>query len=204
LLGWSSGGELALETARLLQGRAQVEFLGLVDVFESVPFHPRQPLDAATRDRAQPLLEHWLARSAMATQWRGLFALMDARERDALAEYVLAHDGQLPCDGPDLLSREFEQWALLDKRLKAARHVLEPLAIPAHVWQAEDSLTRSERLRDWNRLVEVVEQRCVAGAHHLDIVRHPGFMADLAQALKALESGRRSEVAKFAEATSVF
>lgn len=65
-------------------------------------------------------------------------------------------------------------------------------------------LTRSERLRDWNGLVEVVEQRCVAGAHHLDIVRHPGFMAELAQALKALESGRRPEVAKFAEATSVF
>ncbi|MET3717904.1 amino acid adenylation domain-containing protein [Pseudomonas sp. PvP001] len=204
LLGWSSGGELALETARLLQGRAQVEFLGLVDVFESVPFHPRQPLDAGTRDRAQPLLEHWLARSAMATQWRGLFALMDARERDALAEHVLAHEGQLPCDGPDLLSREFEQWALLDKRLKAARHVLEPLVIAAHVWQAEDSLTRSERLRDWNGLVEVVEQRCVAGAHHLDIVRHPGFMVDLAQALKTLERGKRPEVAKFAEATSVF
>ncbi|MBD1590130.1 non-ribosomal peptide synthetase [Pseudomonas typographi] len=204
LLGWSSGGELALETARLLQGRAQVDLLCLVDVFESVPFHPRQPLDEARRAQAQPLLESWLGRSAMAAQWRGLFALMDDRERDALAEHVLAHDGQLPSDGPDLLSQEFEQWALLDKRLKAARQVHAPLAIDAHVWQAAHSLTRSERLRDWNALVNVVEQCCVAGAHHLDIIRHPGFMADLAQALAALEAGKRPEGAKFAEAASVF
>ncbi|WP_426140883.1 amino acid adenylation domain-containing protein [Pseudomonas sp. DWP3-1-2] len=204
LLGWSSGGELALETARLLQGRAQVDFLGLVDVFESVPFHPQQQLDEGTRAQAQPLLESWLARSAMAARWRGLFALMDDRERDALAEHVLAHGGQLPCDGPDLLSREFEQWALLDKRLKAARHGHAPLAINAHVWQADDSLTRSERLRDWRALVNVVQQHCVADAHHLDIIRHPGFMADLAQALAALEAGKRPEGAKFVEAASVF
>jgi len=204
LLGWSSGGELALETARLLQGRAEVDFLGLVDVFESVPFHPRQSLDATAHAQAQPLLESWLARSAMAAQWRGLFALMDEREREALAEHVLAHDGQLPSDGPDLLSREFEQWALLDKRLKAARHVHAPLAIDAHVWQAADSLTRSERLRDWDALVNVVEQRCIAGAHHLDIIRHPAFMTDLAQALSALEAVKRPEGAKLADAASVF
>ncbi|OPA88670.1 non-ribosomal peptide synthetase [Pseudomonas fluorescens] len=204
LLGWSSGGELALETARLLQGRAHVDFLGLVDVFESVPFHPQQPLDKAARAQAQPLLESWLARSAMAAQWRGLFALMDDFERDALAGYVLACDGQLPCDGPDLLSREFEQWALLDKRLKAARQVHAPLAIDAHVWQADDSLTRSERLRDWSALVNVVEQHCVANAHHLDIIRHPQFMAELARALAALEAGKRAEGAGLAKAASVF
>ena len=204
MLGWSSGGELALETARLLQGRAQVDVLCLVDVFESVPFHPRQPLDKAARAQAQPLLDSWLARSTMAAQWRGLFALMDDHERDALAEHVLACDGQLPSDGPDLLSREFEQWALLDKRLKAARHVHAPLAIDAHVWQAADSLTRSERLRDWSTLVNVVEQRCVADAHHLDIIRHPGFMTDLARSLAALESAKRPEGAKFAKAASVF
>ena len=204
LLGWSSGGELALETARLLQGRAQVEFLGLVDVFESVPFHPRQALDEGAHARAQPLLESWLARSAMARQWRQLFALMDERERDALTEHVLAHDGQLPSDGPDLLSREFEQWALLDKRLKAARHVHVPLPVAAHVWQAADSLTRSERLRDWSALVEVIEHSCVADAHHLDIIRHPVFMADFARALAALELNGQAEGVKFAEAASVF
>ena len=204
LLGWSSGGELALETARLLQGRAQVDFLGLVDVFESVPFHPRQIPDEAARARAQPLLDSWLARSAMALEWRQLFALMDERERDALTEHVLAHDGQLPSDGPDLLSREFEQWALLDKRLKAARHVHAPVPVAAHVWQAADSLTRSERLRDWSALVQVIEQRCVAGAQHLDIIRHPVFMADLARALAALDVNRQPEGVKFAEAASVF
>lgn len=204
LLGWSSGGELALETARLLQGRAQVDFLGLVDVFESVPFHPQQALDAAAHAQAQPLLDSWLARSAMAAQWRGLFALMDEREREALTEHVLAHAGQLPSDGPDLLSREFEQWALLDKRLKAARHVHAPLAMDAHVWQAADSLTRSERLRDWNALVNVVAQRCIAGAQHLDIIRHPVFLHELAQALAALEPAKRAEGAKFVDAASVF
>lgn len=203
LLGWSSGGELALETARLLQGRAEVAFLGLVDVFESVPFHPRQALDEVARAQAQPLLDSWLARSSMAAQWRALFALMDDRERDALAEHALAHEGQLPIDGPELLSREFEQWALLDKRLKAARHVHDPLAIDAYVWQAADSLTRTERLRDWHALVNVVRQRCVAGAHHLDIIRHPGFMVDLAQALAALEAGIQPDAAKFVESASV-
>ena len=74
----------------------------------------------------------------------------------------------------------------------------------AHVWQAADSLTRSERLRDWSALVQVIEQRCVAGAQHLDIIRHPVFMADLARALAALDVNRQPEGVKFAEAASVF
>ena len=188
LLGWSSGGDLAFETAHRLKGRVNVEFLGLVDVFESVDFRTdRRPAPEA-RQRAAALLEQWLGRSAMAAQWRSLFALMDESERVALGEHVLAHADGLPVDGPDLTSREFELWAMLDKRLRAARYQYRPLDLPVHVWQAEGSLSRPERLRDWSLLAPVAALARVPGATHLDIIHAPDFQSGVRDALRRVDA----------------
>jgi amino acid adenylation domain-containing protein len=188
LLGWSSGGDLAFETAHRLKGRVSVEFLGLVDVFESVDFRTDRRPAGEARQRAVALLEQWLGRSAMAVQWQSLFALMDESERAALDEHVLAHADGLPADGPDLTSREFELWAMLDKRLRAARYGYRPLDLPVHVWQAEDSLGRPERLRDWSLLAPVAALARVPGATHLDIIHAPDFQAGLRDALRRVDA----------------
>jgi amino acid adenylation domain-containing protein len=188
LLGWSSGGDLAFETAHRLKGRVSVEFLGLVDVFESVDFRSDRRPVAEERQRAVALLEQWLGRSAMAAQWRSLFGLMDENEKAALDEYVLAHADGLPADGPDLTSREFELWAMLDKRLRAARYAYRPLDLPVHVWQAEDSLHRPECLRDWSLLAPVAALARVPGATHLDIIHAPDFQAGVRDALRQADA----------------
>ncbi|MGL4964354.1 MAG: amino acid adenylation domain-containing protein [Inquilinus sp.] len=188
LLGWSSGGDLAFETAHRLKGRVSVEFLGLVDVFESVDFRTDRRPAGEARQRAAALLEQWLGRSAMAAQWRALFGLMDEGERAALDEYVLAHADGLPVDGPDLTSREFELWAMLDKRLRAARYDYRPLDLLVHVWQAEDSLGRPERLRDWSLLAPVAALARVPGATHLDIIHVPDFQAGVREALRRVDA----------------
>jgi amino acid adenylation domain-containing protein len=188
LLGWSSGGDLAFETAHRLKGRVAVEFLGLVDVFESVDFRTDWRPAAEERQRSAALLEQWLGRSAMAAQWRSLFGLMGESERAALDEYVLAHADGLPADGPDLTSREFELWAMLDKRLRAARYAYRPLDLPVHVWQAEDSLHRPERLRDWSLLAPVAALARVPRATHLDIIHAPDFQSGVREALRRADA----------------
>ncbi|WP_342240084.1 amino acid adenylation domain-containing protein [Inquilinus sp. OTU3971] len=188
LLGWSSGGDLAFETAHRLKGRVAVEFLGLVDVFENVDVRTERPPAAGERQRAASLLEQWLGRSAMAAQWRSLFGLIDESEKAALDEYVLAHADGLPVDGPDLTSREFELWAMLDKRLRAARYGYRPLDLPVHVWQAEDSLGRPERLRDWSLLAPVAALARVPGATHLDIIHAPDFLSGVREALRRADA----------------
>jgi amino acid adenylation domain-containing protein len=188
LLGWSSGGDLAFETAHRLKGRVAIEFLGLVDVFESVPFRAERQPAADERQRAEALLEQWLGRSAMAAQWRSLLGLMDEAERTALDEHVLAHADDLPADGPDLTSREFELWAMLDKRLRAARYAYRPLDLPVHVWQAEDSLSQPEPLRDWSLLAPVAALARVPGATHLDIIHVPDFQSGVRDALRRVDA----------------
>ncbi|WP_026873449.1 non-ribosomal peptide synthetase [Inquilinus limosus] len=188
LLGWSSGGDLAFETAHRLKDRVSIEFLGLVDVFENVDVRTDRQLAVEERQRAASLLEQWLGRSAMAAQWRSLFALMDEAEKAALDEYVLTHADGLPADGPDLTSREFELWAMLDKRLRAARYAYRPLGLPVHVWQAEDSLGRPERLRDWSLLAPVAALARVPGATHLDIIHSPEFQSGVRDALRRVDA----------------
>ncbi|MEQ9609401.1 MAG: AMP-binding protein [Kiloniellaceae bacterium] len=187
LLGWSSGGDLAFDTAHRLRGRVDIEFLGMVDVFESVPFLPARALDPNERKEAGRRIDSWLGASQMAAQWRESFALMGPREREALEEYVLSYDGPLPVDGPEMTSREFELWAILDKRLRARRYTYRPLDVGIHVWQAEDSLTRPERLRDWSELAPVIDVQIVAGARHLDIIHKPAFLDGVKVALRAID-----------------
>lgn len=184
LIGWSSGGDLAFETARRLQGRVTAEFLGLVDVFEAEPLATDGPLSEEERARAEAARETWLARSPMGERWRALFARMGRQETEAALRGVLDRDGDLPVDGPAAGSAEATLWAQLDKRVRAPGQEHAPLPGQAvHVWQAEESLSRPERLRDWSALAPVASLVRVAGATHLDIIRSAGFLSSASQAI---------------------
>ncbi len=184
LIGWSSGGDLAFETSRRLQGRVAVEFLGLVDVFEATPLTTDRPLSETERASAEAAREAWLARSLMADRWRALFGRMGVQETEAALRGVLDRDGKLPIDGPAAGSAEAMLWAQLDKRLRAPGQDHAPLPGQAvHVWQAEDSLSRPERLRDWSALARVARLERVAGATHLDIVGSAEFLSSVVKAI---------------------
>ena len=190
LIGWSSGGDLAFETARRLQGRVTVEFLGLVDTFEPTPLATDRPLSAEERRRAETASDAWLARSPMADRWRALFSRMTGAEREAVLRGVLDRGDDLPADGPAAGSREATLWAQLDKRVRAVGHLHEPLpGQRVHVWQAEDSLSRPERLRDWSLLSPVASLARVAGATHLDVIRAPAFLTSAAEAILEASPG---------------
>ncbi|GBD49892.1 non-ribosomal peptide synthetase [Methylopila sp. Yamaguchi] len=185
LIGWSSGGDLAFETARRLQGRVKVDFLGLVDVFEPTPLRTDRPLSEEERGRAEATCEAWLSRSEMAGRWRALFERMTADEREAALRGVLDRGAAaMPVDGPAVGSQEATLWAQIDKRLRAVTQTHAPLrGQAAHVWQAEESLRRPERLRDWSGLAPVAKLVRVAGATHLDIICSADFLASAAVAI---------------------
>jgi len=183
LLGWSSGGDLAHEVARRLQGRVRVCFVGMVDVFETEPLVVRRMVSAAQRAQAEAEIGAWLARSTMAAAWRELLARLDEGERACLAEQLLFEDQVLPLDGDGDDAAEYLLWATLDKRSQGARYVHPPAAVPVHVFQAERSLGAPGTLRDWGALGPVVSTQVIAGTGHLDIIRSPQLHAAVAAAL---------------------
>ncbi|OWQ90691.1 non-ribosomal peptide synthetase [Roseateles aquatilis] len=182
LLGWSSGGDLAHEVARLLRGRVEVAFVAMVDVFETEPLRPERRLDDARREQAQARIDAWLARSEMADRWRDLFGRMDEDERACIADHA-GRDQPLPLDGAGEDAAEYLLWATLDKRVQAARYRHDRGDTPVHVYQAEDSLSAEGTLRDWTTSAPVVATRRIAAATHLDIIRSPALLADLVERL---------------------
>ncbi|KRB18910.1 non-ribosomal peptide synthetase [Rhizobacter sp. Root16D2] len=191
LLGWSSGGDLAIEVARQLQGRVAVDFLGMVDVFETEPLRASRPIAAAERALAWREIDAWVGRSTMAGAWRELFARLDDTERDGLAEQVLSGDRTLPLDGDGDDAAECLLWATIDKRVQGARQVHGRIETPVQVFLAEQSVAASAagigRLRDWSAHAPVDATRVVAGASHLDIIRRPPLHAALREALQELD-----------------
>lgn len=188
LLGWSSGGDLAFEVARRLQGRAEIVFTALVDVFETEPLVPSRELAPAQRAQADEALAAWLARSQMAEQWQALIARMDDGERSWVALQVLDAAQDFPVDGPGDEAAEYLMWATLDKRVQAQRYAYEPSALPVHVFQADSSLTAEGVLRRWQDHAQVVATEVLPQASHLDIIRHPQLCAALAKALRATDT----------------
>ena len=184
LLGWSSGGDLAFEVARQLQGRVAVDFLGMVDVFETEPLRPQRRLTNAQRALADTEIAAWLSRSTMAPRWHELFARMDDDERACLAEHVVSADQVLPLDGDGDDAAEYLLWATLDKRVQGSRYAYPRSATPVHVFHAEKSLQATGVLRDWAGCAPVVSTTIVPSANHLDIIRHPALMANLRQFLE--------------------
>jgi thioesterase domain-containing protein len=184
LLGWSSGGDLAIEVARQLQGRVRVDFLGMVDVFETEPLRASRPLGAAERALAWREIDAWVAKSTMADAWRELFARLDDVERDGLAEQVLAGDRALPLDGDGDDAAEYLLWATIDKRAQGARYQHGRIDTPMHVFHAGQSVNDTVgRLRDWAVHAPVASTTVIHGASHLDIIRRPQLHEALRLAL---------------------
>ena len=188
LLGWSSGGDLAIEVARQLQGRGKgqvrVEFIGMVDVFETEPLRASRPLGAAERALAWREIDAWVAKSTMAEAWRELFARLDDTERDGLAEQVMVGDRALPLDGDGDDAAEVLLWATIDKRAQGARYQHGRIDTPVHVFHAGESVNDTAgRLRDWAVHAPVVSTTVIAGASHLDIIRRPQLHEALRSAL---------------------
>jgi amino acid adenylation domain-containing protein len=179
LLGWSYGGDLAFEVARQLQGTLDVAFIGMVDVFETEPLRPTQPLSDAQRRKADELLESWITGSTMADRWRQLLARMNEAEREAVGEQALLARSRLPCDGSGDQAAEYLLWATLDKRVQAQRYAWRRLDCPVHVWQAEASLRETGVLRDWSQVARVASHSVIPGTTHLDIVRNTAWLREL-------------------------
>jgi len=191
LLGWSSGGDLAIEVARQLQGRVDVGFVAMVDVFETEPLRASRALGADERALAWREIDAWVGRSTMAGAWRELFARLDDAERDGLAEQVLAGDRTLPLDGDGDDAAEYLLWATIDKRAQGARQRHGRIEAPLRVFLAEQSVAESTagtgRLRDWAAHAPVDATTVVVGASHLDIIRRPQLHAALREALEELD-----------------
>ena len=187
LLGWSSGGDLAFEVARRLQGRVEVVFTALVDVFETEPLAPSQALAPLQRAQAEEALAAWLARSEMAEHWQSLLARMNDRERAWVAQRMLDPAQSLPVDGAGDEAAEYLLWATIDKRVQAQRYAYPPSESRVHVFQADSSLAAQGTLRRWQDHAEVVATEVMPRAGHLDIIRHPGLCEALVKALRELD-----------------
>ncbi|WAC71653.1 amino acid adenylation domain-containing protein [Roseateles sp. SL47] len=187
LLGWSSGGDLTHELVHRLQGRVDVRFVGMVDVFETEPLRPQGTLTDEQRSQGRASIEAWLGRSTMADAWRGLIDRMDAQEWDGVIQHALREESPLPLDGTDEDAQEYLLWVTLDKRVQAVRYAYPPSEVPLQVYHAEDSLTSDGRLREWAAHAPVAGRHVVAGSNHLSIIRSPGFLDALALHLSAAD-----------------
>ncbi|WCM94337.1 amino acid adenylation domain-containing protein [Acidovorax sp. NCPPB 2350] len=194
LLGWSIGGELAYEVARQLQGRVEVVFCAMVDVFEGEPMQPARALSGPERASAAEALQQWLERSTMRGRWEALLARMTAAERDWVAERMLEAAGAFPLDGSGDDAHEYLLWATLDSRMWQARMHFGAQDLPVHVFQAEASLHRTPALRRWDAHARVVASGVVAGADHLSIIGHPTFCQRLRAHIDAVDEARADAV----------
>ncbi|MDA8457080.1 amino acid adenylation domain-containing protein [Acidovorax sp. GBBC 3334] len=188
LLGWSSGGDLAFETARRLRGRVEVAFTGLVDVHETEPLRAARPLSEAERAAAEARLADWVAGSTMADRWTELLQRMDVQERDGVLQLLQDAQQPFPRDGDGEDCHEYLLWTTLDKRMQAQRYAWPAEGLPVHLFQAGRSVAEGGALRDWSLLADVRGTQVVAGAGHLDIIRNAGFIDQLRTALRAADS----------------
>lgn len=194
LLGWSWGGVLAFEAARLIRDEVDVRFVGMLDVCNlDVNFAVGRLADIAPQDRARLVarVARWLDHAPMRADWENLFARMDEALYDQFLRYVETIGGALPTDGPGLGSREYELWTFIDNTVLYRRYRMAPLDVPVRVWMAENSVARGLDLVDWSRYSPRVERvEVVPGVTHREIVDSPRFHDSFA---RSLDESRRDE-----------
>lgn len=186
LLGWSSGGDLAFEVMRLLQGRVEVDCVAMVDVFESEPLKAQRALTDTQHIQARQQVSAWLAQSEMAEHWQTLLARMDDAEHACLADQLIHEGRALPLDGMGDEAEEYLLWAQLDKRVQATRYQYQPSSTPVHVFVAEQSLQAAGVLRAWSEHTPVASTTLIPATDHLGIIRDPYFLDCLKQTLAQL------------------
>ncbi|MQA18412.1 non-ribosomal peptide synthetase [Rugamonas rivuli] len=187
LLGWSWGGILAYEAARLLGDSVDVRFVGMLDVCAldaEFAVGGEKPLEPSLRQRLQSDIDAWLAVSTMRDRWQLLLGRMDATVYTQFLHYVNNSPESLPLDGPDIGSREHIFWTLMENALVFRDYTLEPLDCRIHAWIAEDSLLRGMNVIDWRKQSGKVERvHPIPGSTHLSIIADPQFHQSFAQSV---------------------
>ncbi|MEP4197983.1 MAG: thioesterase domain-containing protein, partial [Aliishimia sp.] len=186
-LGWSWGGILAYETARLLGPDYPINFVGMLDVCDlDLNFAVGALVDInPLQERAlSKVVQDWLPRTKLRAKWEALFRKMDAPLHRQFLRYVQTAAGQLPTDGPGIASKEYELWTFLDNTLVYRQHQIAASDIPIHVWYAGESVKRELSLVDWNRYSNAVHRiETIPGVTHRQIVDSPDFHASFAHSL---------------------
>jgi thioesterase domain-containing protein len=204
VVGWSFGGDLAVETVRQLRGRVAVRFLGVVDVVDRHDILALGAPDGLGNERpssdvtpsCQRILD-WMQASAMRAHWQQLLADMNPLERAATLQFMAADPRPLPTDGPALDSKEYDKWVLTRlswMRWRHSREAEHALEVGLHSWRAE-ATARDPRYRQraWGERVSVHPQQMIAGTTHKSILEHPQFIAAVRTALHAADgTGRMS------------
>jgi thioesterase domain-containing protein len=192
LLGWSFGGDLAYETARQLQGRIAVKFLGVVDVSDRVEdWMAQRSAHSSVQAPIPQIVARWLEASSMREHWQRLFDGMSVPERQAAFSFLVARAEPLPHDGPGFDSCEYELWVLVQVSWMRQRYFgtsPQPLKVPLHSWAASATAADAgRRVRCWDTLAEVRLQQQIADATHHSILSHGELAAGLRRALVACD-----------------
>ncbi|AZP12153.1 non-ribosomal peptide synthetase [Undibacterium parvum] len=193
LLGWSWGGILAYEAARLLGDNVDVQLVGMLDVCAldaEFAVGGEKPLAPALRLSLQNDIDAWLKLSQMRERWLRLLGRMDATVYTQFLHYVNNSPDTLPLDGPAIGSREHIFWTLMENALVFRDYVLAPLDCRIHAWIAEDSLLRGMNVIDWRKQSSRVERvHPIPGSTHLSIIADPQFHLSFAQSVEQALAG---------------
>nr|WP_280136369.1 alpha/beta fold hydrolase [Methylobacterium sp. Leaf93] len=187
MLGWSWGGVLAYEAARMLGSRIDLGFVGMLDVCDidvSFAVGALPVLTPEQRRRLQENVASWLERSPMRADWEDLFRRMDPELHEQFLAYVAAAPDPLPLDGPGVGSKEYELWTFVDNTLLYRRYWADRFDCPIRVWLAGKSVERGLNHVDWGRYSNRVEQvTVIPDVTHREIVDstmfHDSFAASL-------------------------
>ncbi|MCP3469091.1 amino acid adenylation domain-containing protein [Bradyrhizobium sp. CCGUVB1N3] len=187
-LGWSWGGLLAYEAARMLGNDVDLRLIGMVDVCEigsefalgAIPqFAPGE------RDLLRSQVTDWLARTRMRSDWERLLASMDALTYEQFLRFIGNEKDELPTDGPDVSSREHTFWILIDNALIFRRYRMQRYDCPLHSWTAEDSLHRGLNLIDWRQYSRRANPaEIIAGTTHLHVIGSNAFHSRFAHRIE--------------------
>ncbi|MCJ2128053.1 non-ribosomal peptide synthetase [Methylobacterium sp. E-045] len=187
MLGWSWGGVLAYEAARMLGSRIDLSFVGMLDVCDidvSFAVGALPVLTPEHRRRLQDGVAVWLERSPMRADWEDLFRRMDPELHEQFLAYVAAASDPLPLDGPGVGSKEYELWTFVDNTLLYRRYRAERFDCPIRVWLAGKSVERGLNHVDWGRYSRRVEQvTVIPGVTHREIVDSAAFHDSFAASL---------------------
>lgn len=197
ILGWSSGGRIALETARQLAQRGcEVVFVGTVDeVWLLDPgLEGRRDARSSAADldreaiaRRQARFSTWAERAHFSARWRRLLELVD----DGTRAELLRQFEQRGLDGERLeASAEYLMLRDAQYRLLMARHELRPPPVAAHAWWASESL--KQRCPEGPTLrAGFLARSWVVEGDHFSIIDSPRLHEQLGALLAETDRGRQ-------------
>ncbi|MFK5595867.1 amino acid adenylation domain-containing protein [Methylobacterium sp. HMF5984] len=186
-IGWSWGGVLAYETARLLGPDFPLAFVGMLDACGLEPnfaVGAGRPIEPNERAIHEAMIAASSDRSLMRSHWETLRARMDSEAEVQFLRFMAAEPQPLPADGPEVGSRERMLWTLVDHAIQFRDLTLAPSAVPIRAFTASDSLARGLPVIDWSGLTtRLLSTETIPETDHLDIVLSPELHARVADLL---------------------